>query len=146
MNWVKCEHRLPETLDPVLVTGVMMNGKKTVWADVRYNADIGGWEVLADATGGYWVDAEFEITHWMAYPGPAGEPMKKGLSPVLCKSGNYSIHHHHFGCPICGHEVGGFLAIGSGQDDWTTHKDKYCSECGQKIDWSSTNWEAIYRC
>ena len=63
---------------------------------------------------------------------------------MLCNSGSHSIHHHHFGCPICGHKVGGFLATGGGQEDWTTHRDKFCGECGQQIDWSNTEWETIY--
>lgn len=76
--------------------------------------------------------------------------MKKnenGLSPVLCNSGTGSryIHHHYFGCPICGNKVGGFLITGSGEDDWSTHQDKFCSECGQKIDWNNTEWSTIYR-
>lgn len=76
--------------------------------------------------------------------------MKKnenGLSPVLCNAGMGSryIHHHYFGCPICGNKVGGFLITGSGEDDWSTHQDKFCSECGQKIDWSNTEWSTIYR-
>ncbi len=76
--------------------------------------------------------------------------MKKnenGLSPVLCNAGMGSryIHHHYFGCPICGNKVGGFLITGSGEDDWSTHQDKFCSECGQKIDWNNTEWSTIYR-
>lgn len=76
--------------------------------------------------------------------------MKKnenGLSPALCNAGMGSryIHHHYFGCPICGNKVGGFLITGSGEDDWSTHQDKFCSECGQKIDWSNTEWSTIYR-
>lgn len=42
-------------------------------------------------------------------------------------------------------EVGGFVITGSGDDDWSTHQDKFCSECGQKIDWSNVKWETIYR-
>lgn len=33
---------------------------------------------------------------------------KKGLSPVLCNAGSNAVHHHYFGCPVCGSEVGGF--------------------------------------
>jgi hypothetical protein len=66
-----------------------------------------------------------------------------GKDPVLC-SGGY-IHHHYFGCPVCGTEVGGFVTTGSGTNDWSTHQDKFCKECGQKINWSGTNWNEIYR-
>lgn len=71
MEWINCNDRMPDSMEPVLVTGILINGEKAVWADVRYNADIGGWEVLSDATGDYWEDVEYEITHWMAYPDPA---------------------------------------------------------------------------
>ena len=70
----------------------------------------------------------------------------KGLSPILCKSDMSSrhVHHHYFGCPSCGNEVGGFSVSGNGENDWGTHQDKFCNECGQKIDWSNTNWFDIY--
>ena len=70
----------------------------------------------------------------------------KGLVPVLCNAGSNAVHHHYFGCPVCGHEVGGFTITGAGEDDWGTHKDKFCSECGQKINWSNVEWSTIYRC
>lgn len=70
MSWIKCEDRLPESLEPVLVTGVMMNGKKTVWADMRWNED--RWQVLGNSIVGEWEDVlDMEITHWMEYPDPA---------------------------------------------------------------------------
>ena len=70
MNWTKCEDRLPDSHEPVLVTGVMMNGKKTVWADMRWNED--RWQVLGNSVVGEWDDVlDMEITHWMPYPGPA---------------------------------------------------------------------------
>ena len=68
-----------------------------------------------------------------------------GLSPVLYNAGSNKIHHHFFGCPICGNEVGGFTITGSGANDWGTHKDKFCSECGQKINWTNIHWEDIHR-
>ena len=70
MAWVKCEERLPENLEPVLVTGVMMNGKKTVWADMRWNEN--RWQVLGNSIVGEWDDVlDMEVTHWMSYPDPA---------------------------------------------------------------------------
>lgn len=69
----------------------------------------------------------------------------KVVTPVLRKTGSDAIHHHYFGCPVCGSEVGGFVITGSGDDDWSTHQDKFCSECGQRIDWSNVQWETIYR-
>lgn len=68
-----------------------------------------------------------------------------GLSPVLCNAGSNAVHHHFFGCPVCGAEVGGFIITGMGADDWSTHQDKFCKECGQKIDWSKTEWSEIYK-
>lgn len=80
---------------------------------------------------------------------PASRPeylkRKSALPPVLCNAGSNAVHHHYFGCPVCGSEVGGFVITGSGDDDWSTHQDKFCSECGQKIDWSNVKWETIYR-
>lgn len=32
-----------------------------------------------------------------------------GLVPVLLHAGNNAVHHHYFGCPVCGAEVGGFI-------------------------------------
>lgn len=71
--------------------------------------------------------------------------IENSLAPVLCNAGSSAIHHHYFGCPICGNKVGGFLIVGSGFDDWSTHQDNFCNECGQKIDWSNTEWSTIYR-
>jgi hypothetical protein len=68
----------------------------------------------------------------------------KGLFPVLCNNGGGAIHPRYFGCPICRNKVGGFLLTGNGENDWGTHKDKFCNECGQKIDWSGVEWSTIY--
>ena len=70
MNWIKCEDRLPDNLDPVLVTAVLMNGKKTVWADMRWNEE--RWQILENSVECEWADVlDAEITHWMEYPEPA---------------------------------------------------------------------------
>ncbi|MBQ5871451.1 MAG: hypothetical protein IIW69_03445 [Bacteroidaceae bacterium] len=69
----------------------------------------------------------------------------KSLSPLLLKNSNSRVHHHFFACPACHAEVGGFVITGQGEDDWSTHTDKFCSECGQPIDWSKTNWFDIYK-
>lgn len=69
---------------------------------------------------------------------------KFAQNPVLCNKGSGSIHHRFFGCPICGTEVGGFLSTGDGPDDWMTHQDKFCHECGQAIDWGNTDWLSLY--
>lgn len=66
---------------------------------------------------------------------------KYGKAPLLCNGGR----DNYFGCPVCGNKVGGFLITGSGENDWHTHRDKFCSECGQKIDWNHTEWSSIYR-
>jgi predicted RNA-binding Zn-ribbon protein involved in translation (DUF1610 family) len=69
----------------------------------------------------------------------------KSKPPVLCNAGSGAVHHHYFGCPRCGREVGGFLITGSGFDDWGTHQDKFCSECGQQINWKNVEWTTIYK-
>lgn len=69
----------------------------------------------------------------------------KGISPVLCNAGSSAIYHHYFGCPVCGSEVSGFTITGTGENDRSTHEDKFCSEYGQRIDWSNTEWSTIYR-
>ena len=69
----------------------------------------------------------------------------KGRTPILCNAGSNAIHHHYFGCPVCGSEVGGFIITGTGDDDWSTHQDKFCKECGQKMDWKNVEGSTIYR-
>lgn len=70
MEWINCNDRMPDSMEPVLVTGVMMNGERTVWADMRWNED--RWQVLGNSVTGEWEDVlDMEITHWMAYPAPA---------------------------------------------------------------------------
>ncbi len=68
-----------------------------------------------------------------------------GLPPILCRAESGAAHHHYFGCPKCGFEVGGFVITGGGTNDWHTHTDKFCSECGQKIDWRNVQWLSIYQ-
>ena len=63
---------------------------------------------------------------------------RKNNNPVICRGG--IAHPKFFGCPRCGKEVGGYVITGDGPDDWSTHKDKFCSECGQKIDWDGVNF------
>lgn len=70
---------------------------------------------------------------------------ENGMAPVLYNARRGMIHHHYFGCPVCKNKVGGFLITGNGEDDWSTHQDKFCSECGQKIDWNRTEWSDIYK-
>jgi hypothetical protein len=43
---------------------------------------------------------------------------------------------YYWMCPSCGNKVGGYIITGSGSEDWSCKKDKFCSECGTKIDWS----------
>lgn len=70
MNWINCNDRMPDSMEPVLVTGLMANGKPKVWADLRWNED--RWQVLESSLDGEWADVlDMEITHWMAYPDPA---------------------------------------------------------------------------
>lgn len=65
----------------------------------------------------------------------------KNNQPIICNGG--ITHPKFFGCPRCGKEVGGYVITGDGPDDWSTHQDKFCSECGQKIDWNGVNFYEI---
>ena len=71
MEWINCNDRMPDSMEPVLVTGLTANGKPKVWADLRWNAELGCWECLGNAEDGVWGMVENEITHRMAYPDPA---------------------------------------------------------------------------
>lgn len=42
---------------------------------------------------------------------------------------------HYWVCPCCQTRVGGYVITGSGPDDWSYEKDKFCKECGTKINW-----------
>jgi DNA-directed RNA polymerase subunit RPC12/RpoP len=64
--------------------------------------------------------------------------------PVLSPSPGSAVHHHYFACPSCGHKVGGFIIIGEGENDWTTHKDNYCPNCGHRIIWDGVDFSDIY--
>ena len=61
--------------------------------------------------------------------------------PAMCNGG--IVNPKFFGCPRCGNEVGGYVITGDGPDDWSTHQDKLCSECGQRIDWDGVNFFEI---
>lgn len=45
-------------------------------------------------------------------------------------------YNDRFVCPVCGAFVGGYIITGGGDNDWGYEKNKFCRECGQKIDWS----------
>lgn len=62
-----------------------------------------------------------------------------GLPPMICNG----LRRKYFVCPICDWEVGGYVITGPGDDDWDTHMDKFCCQCGQKIDWSHINFQDI---
>ena len=66
---------------------------------------------------------------------------RRANTPVICHGG--IAHPRFFGCPSCGKEVGGYVITGDGPDDWSTHQDKFCSECGLKINWESVNFSDI---
>lgn len=51
----------------------------------------------------------------------------------------------YWACPCCKHQVGGYTFSGTGENDWGAHQDKFCPECGSKIDWDNVNWYAINR-
>lgn len=66
---------------------------------------------------------------------------RKTNQPIICHDG--ITHPKFFGCPRCGNEVGGYVITGDGPDDWSTHRDKFCSECGHRIDWNGVNFSEI---
>lgn len=66
-----------------------------------------------------------------------------GATPILKKK--LFEHDNYFACPSCWNEVGGYVITGSGEDDWDVHQDKFCSDCGQKINWEGVKWEDIHK-
>lgn len=62
--------------------------------------------------------------------------LKKGIRPI--KSNDRDVTgEHYWMCPKCKNRVGGFIITGKGYDDCGYKEDKFCSECGTKIDWKS---------
>lgn len=66
------------------------------------------------------------------------EKRVKGLSPVLCDA--------YFACPNCGSEVkaGAPSTCRVSVDDWGIPADKFCSKCGQPIEWSEEDLDKGY--
>lgn len=59
----------------------------------------------------------------------------KGVKPI--KSVNRdNTGEHYWSCPNCKTRVGGFIITGKGEDDWGYEEDKFCKECGAKINWN----------
>lgn len=56
-------------------------------------------------------------------------------SKVPCVCGPRFDYNKFFGCPRCGTQVGGYIITGADNNNWTTHADKFCRECGQEIRW-----------
>lgn len=52
---------------------------------------------------------------------------EKAMKPLLYKVNEYDDHFHK--CPKCGCEIGNHILKST--------LFKYCSECGQKLDWST---------
>lgn len=59
---------------------------------------------------------------------------QKSLKPIRSADRDRSGEHYWL-CPNCKTRVGGYIITGGGCDDWHYEKDKFCSECGTKIDW-----------
>lgn len=82
----------------------------------------------------------------IGYYEEAVEALKRGervgMKPKLCAN---AVHSRFFGCPVCGEEVGGYVITGCGEDDWSTHQDKFCKSCGQEISWRGTKWSDLYK-
>lgn len=58
---------------------------------------------------------------------------KEGLKPI---KSNDIYRSETWLCPNCNNFVGGYIITGRGDDDWSYEKNKFCRECGTKIDWS----------
>lgn len=41
----------------------------------------------------------------------------------------------YYVCPSCGKKVAGYYTTGGGDNDWGYRKDKFCCNCGLKMDW-----------
>lgn len=54
------------------------------------------------------------------------------MEPII--AGGYP-GYKYWACPCCKHEVGGYTNRYS--ENWGTHQDKFCPECGTKIDWKN---------
>lgn len=59
---------------------------------------------------------------------------KKGLKPVKSNDRDRTGEHYWL-CPNCNSRVGGYIITGGGYDDWSYEEDKFCRECGTKINW-----------
>ena len=62
-----------------------------------------------------------------------------GLRPIKSKDRDRATLEHYWMCPKCQTRVGGYAITGRGEDDWVYDQDKFCKECGTKIDWSKNN-------
>lgn len=74
MDWIKVKpETMPPDVEPVMVTVRVDGGEKQTWADVRYNQEYQGWELLSDVVEDCWekLGNDCEVTHWMPYPEPA---------------------------------------------------------------------------
>ena len=60
---------------------------------------------------------------------------KRGLKPIKSSDRDRSLEHYWL-CPNCKNRVGGYIITGGGDNDWGYEQDKFCSECGTKIDWT----------
>lgn len=63
---------------------------------------------------------------------------EQGVKPIKIPDRDRTGEHYWM-CPHCKNRVGGYLITGSGEDDWSYHEDKFCKECGAKIDWKSNH-------
>lgn len=57
--------------------------------------------------------------------------MRKGKKPIKEENRTYGILTIFFRCPKCKNDVGMYDT-----ETLMCYEDKFCRECGQKIDWS----------
>ena len=60
---------------------------------------------------------------------------EKGLKPTKSTNRDFTGEYYWM-CPNCKERVGGYVITGREHDDWFYEEDKFCRECGTKINWS----------
>lgn len=64
--------------------------------------------------------------------------MSKSNKPIKSNDRDESGEYYWI-CPKCGNRVGGYIITGRSFNDWGYKEDKFCSECGIKINWNKLN-------
>ena len=57
------------------------------------------------------------------------------MEPVKSVNRDERTGEHYYTCPVCGQWVGGYVITGSSFEDWSYEQNKFCRNCGTKINW-----------